>query len=142
MVRLCEWLVLDSLADLNNTRYTIDDDRLFEVAISESDLDHTNGCKSRSRRNTYIRIWFDSDSCTCQSRRGRIAQVPVENSWHEGTGGDSDIGDLVERITIEKWSHEPSLSTRTRTVVCIVGNYSCIGDCDIPLRRHDQCSRS
>ena len=35
-------LILDSLADLNNTRYTIDDDRLFEVAIPECDLQETD----------------------------------------------------------------------------------------------------
>ena len=75
-------LVLDSLADLNDTRDTIDDDRLFEVTIPECDLEHSNRSKSRSRRNSDIRIWLDGDRGTSKSRK---CAIPDESSWHEST---------------------------------------------------------
>ncbi len=130
-------LVLDSLADLNNTRHTIDDDRLLKITISECHLEHSNRSKSRSRRNSYIRIWLDSDNGISY-----ISKIPVESSWNKSTRGDRYIPNLVERIIVEKWGHEPSLCTRTRTVVCIGRHNSSTGNCDISLCRHNQCSRS
>ena len=102
-------LVLDSLADLNNTRHTIDDDRLFKITILECDLEHTNWGSDRwNRCYSYIRIWLDSDNSVSY-----ISIIPVERSWNKSTRGDRYIPNLVERIIVEKWTHEPSLSTRT-----------------------------